>query len=84
MCGVIGGEGASDRHLLQSPFTGKFLDDFLILTLNYLKRVHSSEPLHTKIHLIHLLLRQPGCMGTNRNLFRQTGFQKCERVNNDL
>ncbi len=41
-----------------------------LLTLN-------SEPLHTKIHLIILLLRQAGFMCTNHNLFIQTGPQKC-------
>jgi len=27
-------------------------------------------------------LEKTGCMGTNCNLFRQTGLQKCGRVNN--
>ncbi len=31
------------------------------------------EPLHTKIHLILLLIGITGCMVTSRNLFRQTG-----------
>ena len=44
--------------------------------------IQSSEPLHTKIPLILPLLLQTGFMGKNCNIFRQTGFQKCVRVNN--
>jgi hypothetical protein len=43
--------------------------DFLILILNFEKTVQSSEPLHTKVHLILLLVGITGCMATNRNLF---------------
>jgi hypothetical protein len=46
------------------------------LDLEFLKRLQSSEPLHTKMHLIFQLVGITGCMDTNRNLFRQTGLQK--------
>jgi hypothetical protein len=51
---------------MSNPFIGF---DFLIWILKI------SERLHTKIHVIILLLRQVGCMCTNRNLFVQTGPQ---------
>ncbi len=47
---------------------------FLIFNfdLEYLRRVQSSEPLHTKMHLIILLLVGiMGCMATNPDLFRR-------------
>ncbi len=47
-----------------------------------MKRLWSSEPLHTKMPLIFLLIRHTGCMGTNRDLFRRTVLQKCWKVNN--
>ncbi len=43
------------------------------------KDFQSSEPLHTKMPLILLLIRHTGCMYTNRNLFRQIGLLKCGR-----
>ena len=52
------------------------------VNLEYLKRLQISEPLHTKIYLFLLILRQTGCMGiflgTNHNPFCQTGLQKRE------
>jgi hypothetical protein len=48
--------------------------DFLIWILKI------SERLHTKIHVIILLLRQVGCMCTNRNLFVQTGPQNLRTI----
>jgi hypothetical protein len=47
-----------------------------------MKKLQRSEPLHTKMHLILLLVGVTGFMVTNRNLFRQTGLQKCGKVNN--
>ncbi len=55
---------------------------FFNFDLEFLKRLQSSGPLHTKIHIILLLVGITGCMVTNRNLFRQTGLQKCGKVNN--
>ncbi len=69
-----------DRPLKRTSTTIGFW--FFNFNLEYLKRLQSSKPLHTKIHLILLLLQQMGCVGTNRNLFCQTGLQKCWRVNN--
>ncbi len=50
--------------------------------VEYLRRVQSSEPLHTKMPLIILLVGITGCMCTNHDLFRWTVLQKCGRVNN--
>ncbi len=41
----------------------------------FLIRVQSSEPIHTKIPPIILLLWQACCVCTNRHFFRQTGSQ---------
>ncbi len=51
---------------------------FFNFSFKYLKRLQSSEPLHTKM----LHIRLTGCTYTNRNLFRQTGLQKGGKVNN--
>jgi hypothetical protein len=40
-----------------------------------LKKLQNSEPLHTKMHLILLLVGITGCMGTNRDFFRRTVLQ---------
>jgi hypothetical protein len=37
--------------------------------LEFLKRLQSSEPIHTKMHPILLIVGITGCMVTNRNLF---------------
>jgi hypothetical protein len=50
---------------------------FFNFDLEYLKRVQSSEPLNTKMHLILLLVWTTVCMCTSRDLFRQTLLQKC-------
>jgi hypothetical protein len=42
----------------------------------YLKRLQSSEPLHTKTLLLLLLIQHTGFMYTNRNLFRQNRSPK--------
>ncbi len=44
-----------------------------------MKRVKSSEPLNTKMHLILLLVWITFCMCTSSNLFRRTVLQKCGR-----
>jgi hypothetical protein len=54
---------------------------FLIFGFEYLKRLQKSGPLHTKMHLILLLVGITGCMGTYRDLFRRTVLQKCGRLN---
>jgi hypothetical protein len=54
----------------------------LIFGFEYLKRLQNSDPLHTKMHLILLLVGITGCMGTHRNLFRRIVLQKCGRFNN--
>ncbi len=53
----------------------RFLIFFSKISFEYLKRLQSSEPLHTKMTLIILFVGITGCMGTNRNLFRQTVLQ---------
>ncbi len=53
-----------------------------VFSFEYLKRLQSSELLHTKMPLIILLVGSTGCMGTNCDLFHQTVLQKCGRVNN--
>jgi hypothetical protein len=50
--------------------------------LEFLKKLQSSELLHTKMPLIILLVGIMGCMCTNRNLFRQAGLQKCGKISN--
>ncbi len=55
---------------------------FFNFRFKYLKKLWSAEPPHTKMPLIILLIRHTVCMYTNRNLFRQTGLQKCGKVNN--
>jgi hypothetical protein len=64
---------------MASTATGFIVFNF---SFEYLKRLQSSEPLHSKMPPILLLIRHAGCMGTNHNLFRQTVFQKCGRVYN--
>ena len=41
-----------------------YVFNFFIFDLEYLKQLQSSEPLHTKMHLILLLVGIAGCMGT--------------------
>jgi hypothetical protein len=55
---------------------------FFNFDLAFLEKLQSSEPLHRKKHQILLLVGITGCMVTNRNLFHQTGLQKCRKVNN--
>jgi hypothetical protein len=49
---------------------------FFDFDIEFLKKLQSSEPLHTKMHLILLNVGITGCMGTNHNLFRRTVLQK--------
>jgi hypothetical protein len=49
---------------------------FFYFDLEYLRRDQRSEPLHTKMPLIILLVGIPVCMATNRDLFPPTVLQK--------
>jgi hypothetical protein len=69
-----------DRHL--KGLQPLLVFNFLISVFEYFKRLQSSEPLHTKMPLIILLVGITGCMGTNRHLFCRTVLQKCGRINN--
>jgi hypothetical protein len=51
------------------------------LNLEYLKRLQSSEPLHTKIHSSYFFGRRIVWAQT-AIFFAKTGLQKCGRVNN--
>ncbi len=67
---------------LERPGKGHQPLDFLFFNfdLEFLKKPQSSEPLHTKMHLVLQPVGITGCMVTNRNLFHQPGLQKCGKV----
>jgi hypothetical protein len=58
-----------DWIVLEKDINSYRFSIFFKFYLEIFKRLQSSEPLHTKIHLILLLVGITGCMATNRNLF---------------